>query len=80
MWVTRVLVVLGGNPGFRDFKDLDQVLGYGWYSPRKKQEQKDFLDLTRKPSTSISSSSPLSILSGGGDYRGIYDIGFKRGF
>jgi hypothetical protein len=22
----------------------------------------------------------LSILSGGGDYRGIYDIGFKRGF
>jgi hypothetical protein len=32
------------------------------------------------PSASSQSLSILSILSGGGDYRGIYDIGLKRGF
>jgi hypothetical protein len=34
-----------------------------------------------RTSSALSTSSSLSyLLSGGGNYRGIYDIGFKRGF
>jgi hypothetical protein len=35
---------------------------------------------SRNPSSSKHPLSPIYPIRGGGDYRGIYDIGFKRGF
>jgi hypothetical protein len=68
---------LGFNPGFSCFKVKDRFYRFGSYSPSTKFT----LRQTRNESKYIKQAHHLSYLyQGGGDYRGIYDIGFKRGF
>jgi hypothetical protein len=74
-------VILGVNPGFAHFKDICLVLGFGSISPEKRAN-KSHSKYIYEPHRHHLNLSPLSIypIRGGGDYRGIYDIGFKRGF
>jgi hypothetical protein len=68
---TLVLGILGYQAQFKRF---------GSYSPISKQKIRTIQAKKRNTETSISSSSYYLSYQGGGDYRGIYDIGFKRGF
>jgi hypothetical protein len=78
MGAIKVWAVLGHNPGFTYFEGIGPILGSGSYSPLGSLEQSQ----TREIKDEIYQASSPSILSlsGGSDYRGIYDIGFKRGF
>jgi hypothetical protein len=71
MDTTLVLLILGG---------VGPVLGFSSYSPELRvRECVVSRELNRIQS--LSSSYSLSyLLSGGGDYRGIYGVGLKRGF
>jgi hypothetical protein len=65
---TLVLPILGG---------MDSVLKVGSYS----RLQNTTLVIKKGKDEIYQASTHLSYLyQGGGDYRGIYDIGFKRGF
>jgi hypothetical protein len=63
------------------FKGMGPVFGVCSYSPGKDKNQKSNKVINRKTS---SSKHPLLLSNipyqGAGDYRGIYDIGLKRGF
>jgi hypothetical protein len=83
MWGIRVFGRKGLgrlNPGFRPFEDMYSILYCSSYSPVK------ILTHLSGPDTSLHHRHHLNLslypisYQGGGDYRSIYDIGFKRGF
>jgi hypothetical protein len=80
MRVIRVLGIWDLNPGFVYFRDISPVLSLVHVAPKTLIESKH----TKYRYILISVISIyLSILSpirGGGDYRGIYDIGLKGAF
>jgi hypothetical protein len=86
--ISRVLGVLEGigvlkskNPGFAHFRGNMNDLGYSYYSPKTTINvfsMRKANDIKHYPINLILSNIPYQ--GGEGDYRGIYDIGFKKGF
>jgi hypothetical protein len=72
-----VQAVFEHNPSFRHFRGVDPVYEFGSCSPNKKRKHENIHKKEQNPN--IIPSYYLSY-QGGGDYRGVYDIGFKRGF
>jgi hypothetical protein len=69
--------VLEYKPGFARFRDIGQILWFGSYSLLRAYTLKN--NKYKRNISTFSSHHPISY-QGGGDYRGIYDIGLKRGF
>jgi hypothetical protein len=83
MWTSRVfggIGVFGINSGFAHLGGPCLILGGVVHIADSRAQNKQYYSKYIISIISINLSY-LSILSGGeGDYRGIYDIGFKRGF
>jgi hypothetical protein len=68
-----------GDNGFESFGGiLNGIYKKACLAPQTELRQQG--TTRRKEHHPHPSHHPLSILSGGGDYRGIYDISLKRGF
>jgi hypothetical protein len=77
-WGFLGIGVFRHNPDFKHFVGIGGFRGFGSYSQNEKQRiiQKKTENHPHQPHL----HHTIYPIRGGGDYRGIYDTGFKRGF